>query len=90
MQTFGVNYWETYAPTVNWSSIRFLLIVAQALQLNTQAIDFTLTFPQADLEIPVYTELPAGMELASNTGMSSCYILKLRKSLSIWFETGKP
>ena len=28
MQTHGVNYWDTYAPTVNWISIRFLLIVA--------------------------------------------------------------
>ena len=27
MQTWGVNYWETYAPTVNWISVRFLLIV---------------------------------------------------------------
>ena len=45
MQTFGVNYWETYAPTVNWISIRFLLVVAQALQLHTQAIDFTPAFP---------------------------------------------
>ena len=28
MQSFGVNYWEAYAPTVNWISIRFLLVVA--------------------------------------------------------------
>ena len=28
MQSFGVNYWESYAPTVNWISIRFLLVVA--------------------------------------------------------------
>ena len=68
MQTFGVNYWETYAPTVNWISIRFLLVVAQALQLHTHAIDFTLAFPKADLEVPVYMELPAGMELANGTG----------------------
>ena len=81
MQTFGVNYWETCAPTVNWISIRFLLVVAQALQFHTQAIGFTLVFPQADLEVPVYMELPAGMELASDTGTSSRYILKLRKSL---------
>ena len=81
MQTFGVNYWETYAPTVNWISIRFLLVVAQALNLNTQAIDFTLVFPQADLEVPVYMELPAGKELASSSGKSSQCILKLRKPL---------
>ena len=54
MQTHGVNYWDTYAPTINWISIRFLLVVAQILDLNTQAIDFVLVFPQADLEVQVY------------------------------------
>ena len=57
------------------------MITTQALQLNTHAIDFTLALPQADLEVPVYIELPAGTELASGTGTSSCYILKLRKPL---------
>ena len=58
-----------------------MLVVAQALQLHTQAIDFTLAFPQADLEVPVYMELPAGMELANDSGKSSRSILKLKKSL---------
>ena len=81
MQTYGVNYWDTYAPTVNWISIRFLLIVAQLLDLDTQAIDFVLAFPQADLEVPVYMELPAGMDLEGKGDESSRYLLKLKKSL---------
>ena len=51
------------------------------LKLNTQTIDFTLAFPQADLEIPVYMELPAGMDLAKRSGSSNQYVLKLKKSL---------
>ena len=35
MQTHGVNYWDTYFPTVNWISIRFLLVVAEILKLST-------------------------------------------------------
>ena len=27
MQQWGVNYWETYAPVVNWISVRFLMIL---------------------------------------------------------------
>lgn len=81
MQTWGVNYWETYAPTVNWISVRFLLIVAEILRLDTKAIDFILAFPQADLDVPVYMELPAGMELAGHGPRSGSYVLKLRKSL---------
>ena len=81
MQTYGENYWETYAPTVNWISIRFLLIIAQILDLDTQAIDFVLAFPQADLDVPVYMELPAGMDLEGQGENSSHYILRLSKSL---------
>ena len=82
MQTWGVNYWETYAPTVNWISVRFLLIIAEILQLETQAIDFVLAFPQADLDVPVYMELPAGMNIPNNLGHGSgYYVLKLKKNL---------
>ena len=81
MQQYGINYWETYSPTVNWISVSFLIIVAKVLKLDTQAIDFVLAFPQDDLEVPVYIELPAGMDLAGHGKDSSNYILKLKRSL---------
>jgi hypothetical protein len=81
MQTWVFNYWETYAPTVNWISVRFLLIIAEILEIDTKAIDFVLAFPQADLDVPVYMELPAGMEISAYGNYSSRYILRLRKSL---------
>ena len=73
MQQYGVNYWETYSPTVNWISVCFLMIVAEVLKLDTQAIDFVLAFPQADLEFPVYMDLPAGMDIAGHGKDSSKY-----------------
>src|SRR6056300_1305894 len=79
MQQWGVNYLETFAPTVNWISVRFLLAVAEIMQLETQAIDFVLAFPQADLDLPVYMELPAGMELPGQS--SSGHLLLLKKNL---------
>ncbi len=63
MQTWGVDYWETYDPTVNWISIRFLLTIAEILKLETREIDFVLAFLQAKLDVPVYMELPAKLEL---------------------------
>ena len=81
MQQYGVNYWETYSPTVNWISVRFLMIVAQVLELDTQAIDFVLAFHQVELEVPVYMELPAGMDLVGHGKDSSKYLLKLKQSL---------
>ena len=78
----SITYWDTYSSTVNWISIRFLLVVAEILMLNTQAIDFVLVFPQqADLGVPVYMELPAGMVLEGKNKSSSTYVLKSHKSL---------
>ena len=81
MQQYGVNYWETYSPTVNWISVHFIMIFAQVLKLDTQAIDFVLLLPQAKLEVPVYMELTAGMDLAGHGKDSSKYLLKLKRSL---------
>ncbi len=82
MQQWGVNFWETYAPVVNWISVRFLLILSEILGLDTQAIDFVLAFPQAKLDVPVYMFVPAGMKL---TGIPDdahhMYILKLERLL---------
>ncbi len=60
-QTWGQDYWDTYSPFVIWASVRLLLVVAKIHGLQSQSIDFVLAFPQADLDVPVYMELPAGV-----------------------------
>ena len=60
-QTWGQDYWDTYAPVVTWASVRMLLIVAKIHKLDSKSIDFVLAFPQVDLDVPVYMELPAGV-----------------------------
>jgi hypothetical protein len=60
-QTWGKDYWETYAPVVTWASVWLLLIAAKFHGLSSKSIDFVLAFPQADLGVPVYIELPAGV-----------------------------
>ena len=57
------------------------MIVVQVLELKTQEIDFVLAFPQAELEVPAYMELPAGMDLAGHGKDSSKYLLKLKRYL---------
>ncbi len=76
MQTWGQNYWETYAPVVNWASVQLVLAIAKIQCLSTKSIDFVLAFPQADLEIPVYMELPIGFD-APEGGNCISYVLKL-------------
>ena len=35
-QQWGINFWDTYAPVVSWSSIRILLIMANLHNLHTK------------------------------------------------------
>jgi hypothetical protein len=74
MQTWGQNYWETYAPVVNWAS------VPKIHGLSSKSINFVLAFPQADLENPLYMELPASFDAPNNEDWKF-YVLKLNKSL---------
>ena len=61
MQQWGVDYWETYAPVVNWLSVRLLLILSVVHGWHSKSIDFVLAFPQAKLEEDMFMELPAGV-----------------------------
>lgn len=81
MMQWGVNYWETYAPVVNWISVRLLLSIAALHNLPTTSIDFVLAFPQATLgpDEQIYMEIPVGMEIPSLHSKS--HLLRLRKNL---------
>jgi hypothetical protein len=80
MQTWGQNNWETYAPVVNWASVRLILAIAKIHGLSSKSINFVLVFPQADLEIPLFMELPIGFDTLDNEE-HRFYVLKLNKSL---------
>ena len=87
MQTWGQNYWETYAPVVDWASVRLILAIAKIHGLSSKSIDFVLAFPQADLEIPVYMELPIGFDAADNADRK---ILRSQiEQKSLWSQTSR-
>ncbi len=67
-------------PVVNWASVWILLAIAKIHGLSLQSIDFVVAFPQADLEIPVYMELPLGFDAPNNESRKH-YVLHLNKSL---------
>ena len=76
----GVNYWETYAPVVNWASVRLLSIIAKIHRLPSKSIDFVLAFTQTELEVPVYMEIPMGF-VPEHDAQRRKYVLKLNRSL---------
>jgi len=76
-QVEGVDYFETYAPVVQWSTVRCLLIMSIVLDLKTQQIDYSNAFCQAEIEEEVYVELPKDFGDKQGRDM----VLKLNKSL---------
>ena len=49
----------SYSPVVQWATVRLMLILQYILGLQSQSIDFTNNFSQADIpsEKPVFIEL---------------------------------
>jgi Reverse transcriptase (RNA-dependent DNA polymerase) len=79
-QTKGVDYWETYAAALKWSSIRFFLVQTLINGWHTRQLDFVLAYPQADVECDLYLEIPQGFEFE---GSRKTHCLKLIKNLYI-------
>jgi len=73
-QTEGVDFTETFAPVVNWTTVRFLLMMSILLGLETRQVDYVAAFVQADIDTEVYVEMPRGF---SQPGK----VLRLKKSL---------
>jgi hypothetical protein len=89
-QKRGVNYWETYAPVVNWSTVRLTFILSLLKGFHTKQVDFIQAFTQAMLDTPIYMEVPAGYQIKDRqlqfTGEASrnqdkSYVLKLLKNM---------
>jgi hypothetical protein len=88
-QIKGVDYHETYAPVVAWTTVRMMMVMTATLNLKTTQIDFSNAFVQADLKESVYIELPAGFRSPNGDD----YTLKLNKNLyglcqapKTWFD----
>jgi len=77
-QEYGEHYTETYAPVINWSTIRLFLILSIMYGWYTRQLDFVLAYPQAEIEVPLYMEVPPGIKTDVNRNE---YALKLLKNL---------
>jgi hypothetical protein len=57
-QIEGVDYFETFAPVVQWMTVRVILIMTILLNLDNKQIDYTAAFMQAPIDHDVYVEMP--------------------------------
>jgi Reverse transcriptase (RNA-dependent DNA polymerase) len=88
-QREGIDYFDTYAPVINWQTARLMLVLSIILNLATKPVDYTAAFihapidkdPNWDHRTPeeqsrsrIYVQMPRGF---SKPGK----VLKLKKSL---------
>ena len=90
-QKFAINFYETYSPVVSWFTCRILLLHSLIFRWHTRQIDFVFTYPQADIEQPLYMKLPHGIIVKNKH--KKTHVLKLRKNLygqrqagRVWFK----
>jgi hypothetical protein len=82
-----VDPWETYAPGVSSSTVRFVLVMCLVFGLTTWCMDFTNAFVHAELrkEEHYYTQ-PPGDVLAvgrRRTGRTLCILICYHKKLRV-------
>ena len=70
---------ETFAPVVEWSTVRMLFTLGVMNDWKTASIDFKSAFTQAVLPEPIYLELPPGFKKA-NPHLED-YVMKITTSL---------
>ena len=81
MQLEGIDFFETYAPVVQWTTICLMFILEVLLDLKSKQGDVLAAFVHADLppNETVYVDMPLGFNVKSKNGKRQ--VLKLNKTL---------
>ena len=73
-QIEGVDFFETFAPVVNWQTVCTILILSIILNLATMQVNYTAAFVHAMVDTEVFVKMPRGFAEAGK-------VLRLNKSL---------
>ena len=81
MQLEGVDFFETYAPVVQWTTIWLMFILEVLLGLKSKQGDVTCAFLHTNLasDETFYVDMPLGFNIKSKNGKRQ--VLKLNKTL---------
>ena len=80
MQREGNNFHNTFAPDVNWSNVRIIIIMAEMVEWKSRQIDYVLIFSQAPIDIHFHIHLPEGFHVDGKE-KNVTYFLKLKKNI---------
>jgi len=75
-QEYGVDYFETYAPVAQLTSIRLMLALILNMVLTPFHLDVEAAFINADLTEEIYVQMPEGKKQYDPDGNELCWLLK--------------
>ena len=85
-QIEGVDYFDTYAPVVSWTTVRLLLVLSIVLNLFTCQVDYTAAFAQAPVTDDIYVEMPRGFKQPGKVLKLKRSLYGLKQSSRNWFQ----
>ena len=62
-----------------WPTLQLFFVLSLLLNWHSWQLDFTMAFPQAPVEVPLYMNIPKGYKGAHKTKLS--HVLKLLHSI---------
>ena len=80
MQQEGIDFHNTFAPVVNWYTVRLIIIMYEMAGWESIKIDYVLAFPQAPIDRDVYLRLPAEFYVDGEDKNETCF-LKLKQNI---------
>ena len=83
-QRFGFDYEETFSPVVRFDSVRVLLSVAAAQDMDTLQFDIKTAFLYGDLDETIYMEQPRGYEVEGQVCLLRRSLYGLKQSPRQW------
>ena len=75
-QQEGIDYFETWAPVVQWSTVRIVMILAAKLGLISVQCDITTAFIHGRVKETIYVHQPRGFHRGQGDE-----VLKLKRTL---------
>ena len=76
-QEYGIDFFETFAATINLDSVRLIFAIASFHDLPLLSIDIKTFFLYGDIDTDIYMEQPRGYEEKD----PKIWVCKLKKSL---------
>jgi hypothetical protein len=83
-QRYGVDYEETFAPTVKYDSLRLILSLAASEGLEVHQLDIENAYLAGELKEEIYMSPPDGIDLGGRVYKLQKSLYGLKQSARVW------